>query len=150
MLSLIPWDTMIWDAVKMLIAYMLALPIGWDREKEERSAGIRTFPIVAVASCGLSIVGTSIPDATPESFSRILQGLITGIGFVGGGAILRDQSGVQGTATAASVWCIGIVGAATGFGMYHIAIVLSAINFVTLRYLVSLKKEIKSDSQPPN
>ncbi|MBI3679035.1 MAG: MgtC/SapB family protein [Acidobacteria bacterium] len=83
------------------IAYALAFPIGWNREHEERSAGIRTFPIVAVASCGLAMVATGIPGATPESYSRVLQGLITGIGFVGGGAILREKAGVHGTATAA-------------------------------------------------
>ncbi len=127
------------DLVQLGAAYLMALPIGWEREREAHTAGIRTFPIVAVASCALAMVGTSIPGSTPESNSRILQGLVTGIGFVGGGAILRSRSGVIGTATAASVWSIGIVGAAVGFGMYHIAIVLSIINFLTLRLLAPLR-----------
>ncbi|MBL8173114.1 MAG: MgtC/SapB family protein [Bryobacterales bacterium] len=138
-------DTFAPDALKLALAYALAFPIGWDREKEERTAGVRTFPIVAVASCGLALVGKSIPGATPDAYSRILQGLITGIGFVGGGAILRDRGSVHGTATAASIWGIGIAGAAVGFGMYHIAIILSLITLLTLRFLQPLKKELREE-----
>jgi putative Mg2+ transporter-C (MgtC) family protein len=129
------------DLLNLAVAYLIALPIGWNREQEERSAGIRTFPIVAVASCGLALVGENIPGASGDSYSRILQGLITGIGFIGGGAILRDKGHVQGTATAASVWNVGIAGAAVGFDMYHIGIVLGVINWLTLKLLVPLKKE---------
>ena len=129
------------DLVHLLIAYVLAFPIGWDREREERSAGIRTFPIVAVGCCGLALVGTNLAGATPDSYSRILQGLVTGIGFVGGGAIMKDRGGVRGTATAASIFNIGIVGAAVGFGLYHIAATLSIINYFTLRFLIPFKKD---------
>ena len=132
------------DLVHLGVAYLLALPIGWDREREDRSAGIRTFPIVAIGSCGLAMVGTNLLGATPDAYSRILQGLVTGIGFVGGGAILKDRGNVSGTATAASIWNIGIVGAAVGFGMYHIAIALAVVNYLTLRFMVPLKKEAQS------
>lgn len=138
-------DTFVPDAMKLALAYLLAFPIGWDREKEERTAGVRTFPIVAVASCGLALVGKNIPGATPDAYSRILQGLITGIGFIGGGAILRDRASVHGTATAASIWGIGIVGAAVGFGMYHVAIILALVTLLTLRLLQPLKKELRDE-----
>lgn len=137
------WNTFLPDALKLMLAYALAFPIGWDREKEERTAGVRTFPIVGVASCGLVLVGMSIPGATPDAYSRIVQGLITGIGFVGGGAILRERGSVHGTATAASIWSIGIVGAAVGFGMYHIAIVLTVVMLLTLRFLQPLRKGLR-------
>ena len=71
-----------------------------------------------------------------------MQGLITGIGFIGGGAILRSERGVHGTATAASVWTVGVIGAAAGFGLYDIAAVLGVTNFITLRLLYPLKKAI--------
>jgi putative Mg2+ transporter-C (MgtC) family protein len=127
------------DLGRLGVAYALSLPIAWDREREGHSAGLRTFPIVAAASCGLAMIGTSFSGASPDAYSRILQGLVTGIGFIGGGAILRDRGSVSGTATAASVWCVGIVGAAVGFGMYHIAVVLSLVDFLTLRFLLRLK-----------
>ena len=129
------------DMFHLLIAYVLALPIGWDREREEHTAGIRTFPIVAIGSCGLAMVGTNFVGVSPDAYSRILQGLVTGIGFIGGGAIMRDRSGVHGTATAASIFNIGIVGLAVGFGIYHIAAVLSLVNYLTLRFLLPLKKQ---------
>jgi putative Mg2+ transporter-C (MgtC) family protein len=135
------WTQTGFDLLYLAIAYLLAFPIGWDRETEEKSAGIRTFPIVAVASCGIAMVAMRFAGATADSASRVLQGLITGIGFIGGGAILKQQNEVSGTATAASVWNTGVVGAAVGFGLIHIAIVLALINLLTLRLLRSLKQE---------
>ena len=135
------WSQVLSHIVDMIIAYVLVLPIGWDREHNERSAGIRTFPLVAVASCGLVLVALSATGTNPADQSRILQGLITGIGFIGGGAILKTGSTVHGTATAASIWNVGVAGAAVGYGLYDIAALLSAINFLTLRLLRPLKQE---------
>ena len=72
---------------------------------------------------------------------------MTGIGFVGGGAILRAKHSVSGTATAASVWNVGILGAAVGFGYWHIAVVLSVVNFLTLQYLTPFKRDIKLEAE---
>src|SRR5512133_1926661 len=104
-----PLPPVVSDVVDLLIAYVLAVPIGWNREREDRSAGIRTFPIVAIASCALTLIAMGLKGSTPDAASRIMQGLVTGIGFIGGGAILKDRGSVSGTATAASVWNIGIV-----------------------------------------
>ena len=127
----------------LVSGHVLALPLAWDREKEARSAGLRTFPLVAVASCGYMLVATSILGANSESMSRIIAGLVTGIGFIGGGAILKDRGSVHGTATAASIWNTGAIGAAVAFRRYEIAIVLSLINFATLRLLTPLKQRLK-------
>lgn len=126
-------------------AYVLAMPIAWEREQNARSAGLRTFPLVAVASCGYILLATSVFGGDPESSSRVLQGLMTGIGFIGGGAILKYGTSVQGTATAASVWNTGAIGAAVAFHRYEIAIVLSVINFLTLRLLAEIKEQNSSD-----
>jgi len=136
---LMSWQAITTDVIHLGLAYLLALPIGWDREQEDHTAGIRTFPIVAVATCGIVLVATAMPGSTFDSQSRILQGLITGIGFIGGGAILRDRGSVTGTATAASIFNIAIVGCAVGFGLYHIAIVLTIINLITLKVLKPLR-----------
>jgi putative Mg2+ transporter-C (MgtC) family protein len=73
-------------------AYALALPIGWDRERAGRSAGLRTFPLVAVASCGFVQATERLLATSPEATARIVEGLITGIGFIGGGAILTKAA----------------------------------------------------------
>lgn len=126
-------------------AFVLALPIAWDREREIRGAGLRTFPLVAVASCGYVMVGISVLGDTGEH-ARILYGLMTGIGFIGGGAILKQKKAVIGTATAASIWNTGAIGAAVAWDRFEIAIVLSLLNFVTLVYGKSVKRQVKKQS----
>lgn len=134
----IDWSMVLTNLMHLGVAYTLALPVALDREKESRSAGLRTFPLVAVAACGYMLVGISVLDST-EAESRVLQGLMTGIGFIGGGAILKQKSSVSGTATAASIWNMGLIGIAVAFGRYEIAMLMSAINAVTLKFVGALK-----------
>jgi putative Mg2+ transporter-C (MgtC) family protein len=126
-------------------AYALALPIGWDRERQERSAGLRTFPLVALASCGFVQAAEQYMANSPDAMARIIQGVITGIGFIGGGAILKQGSMVKGTATAASLWATGAVGAAVGLGSYDVAVVIAAFTFVTLRVVTPLENSVLLD-----
>ncbi len=128
--------------IALTIAYLLALPVGWNREKEERSAGLRTFPLVAVAACGFVQAAESLTVGEPEAMARIIEGIITGMGFIGGGAILRLKDSVKGTATAASLWTTGAMGTAVGLGSYDVAIVLSLITLLTLWVLSPLKSEL--------
>jgi putative Mg2+ transporter-C (MgtC) family protein len=131
---------------RIAITYALTLLIGWDREKEAHSAGVRTFPIVGMASCGYLLILGSHPDSGDQS--RLLQGLITGIGFVGGGAILKEGPTVKGTATAASIWNAGVIGASVAVGRYEVAVVLALLNLFTLRALLPLKLWLDSKGKP--
>jgi putative Mg2+ transporter-C (MgtC) family protein len=137
------WETLSMTAVqaeRLVMSFLLALPIGWDREIEERTAGLRTFPLVSVGSCGLMLLASAMGNGSADVNSRVLQGLVTGIGFVGGGAILKSEKSVHGTATAASIWNMAVVGTATAMGLYGIAGVLVVINFICLRVLLPVKK----------
>jgi putative Mg2+ transporter-C (MgtC) family protein len=133
------------NLASIAVAFVLALPIGWEREQAERSAGLRTFPLVAMASCGYILLASRVLGEHPEGLARVLEGLMTGIGFIGGGAILKSDLSVRGTATAASVWNTGAIGAAVAFDRYEIAIVLAAVNFAALRWLAALKHEGATD-----
>jgi putative Mg2+ transporter-C (MgtC) family protein len=128
--------------VALVVAYLLAVPIGWNREQEERSAGLRTFPLVAVASCGFVQAAESLAAGSPEAMARIIEGLITGMGFIGGGAILRQSESVKGTATAASLWVTGAVGAAVGLGSYDVAVMLAVATVATLWLMEPLKRTL--------
>jgi putative Mg2+ transporter-C (MgtC) family protein len=128
-------------AAALAFAYVLALPIGWDREHNERSAGLRTFPLVAVASCGFVQATEGITGNSPEAQARIIEGLITGIRFIGGGAIIKQAGAVQGTATAAGLWATGAVGAAVGLGSYDVAIVVTLFTIFTFRVLSPVKQQ---------
>ena len=98
----IDWQLVLNHASHLIFAYLLALPIGWDRKHSKRQFGLRTFPLVAVMTCGFMLVGMSVIEST-DGEARVIQGIITGIGFIGGGAILKDQDKVAGTASAASI-----------------------------------------------
>jgi putative Mg2+ transporter-C (MgtC) family protein len=129
------------DLSAIAIAVLLALPLGWERERSERSAGLRTFPLVAMASCGYMLIAGRAFAGHPEANARVLEGLITGMGFIGGGAILKGEGSVRGTATAASLWNTGAMGASVAFDRYEIAVLLSVVNFAALRWLGRFKDE---------
>jgi putative Mg2+ transporter-C (MgtC) family protein len=135
--------------VALLTAYLLALPIGWNREKEERSAGLRTFPLVAVATCGFIQASEGLVHNSPEAMARIIEGLITGMGFIGGGAILKVKESVRGTATAASLWVTGAIGISVGVGRIDVALMLTITAFVTLTLLSPLKRVVDSEPEEP-
>lgn len=137
------WHLYLSHLADMAVAFCLALPTGWERERGARSAGLRTFPLVAVASCGFVIIGVDIGGDNPDALARVLYGLMTGIGFIGGGAILKSDGDVHGTATAASIWNTGAIGAAVGFGRYEVAIALALLNFLILRVFRPLKRELR-------
>ncbi len=129
----------------LVVAYILALPIAWDRERNERSAGLRTFPLVAIAACGFIQAAETVTKENAEATARIVEGLINGVGFIGGGAILVGKASIRGTATAASLWATGAIGAAVGLGAYETAVVLSIATFATLRIMTNFKVEEKAD-----
>ena len=132
------------DMGKILIAYLLTLQLGVLREKEAHSVGLRTFPIVAMASCGYILVTKT--GTSSDAFTRVLQGLIAGIGFIGGGAILKEGPNVRGTSTAASIWNTGVIGASVALDRWEIAITLTIVNMLTLRFMKPWKDAI--DGQP--
>lgn len=138
--------------ISMVGAYLLALPIGWEREKQTRLAGLRTFPITAVGSCAFVLAASEFVAGSPDAQARIAQGLITGVGFIGGGAILKGKSTVRGTATAASLWSTGALGLAAAYQRWDIASVISLFVFLTLRVITPLEKNIKGsdpEREPP-
>ena len=127
--------------IALAAAYILAVPIGWNREQEERSAGIRTFPLVAVASCGFVQAVEGLTADDPAAMARVLEGVIAGVGFLGGGAILQQRRSVKGTATAASLWVTGAIGVSAGLGSFDVAVVLAIFTMATLWFMRPLKPD---------
>lgn len=138
MLPDIDWNTVLTHLYQLGAAYIVALPVAFNRERQARSAGLRTFPLVSIAACGYMITGIQVLDTT-DAESRVLYAIVAGMGFIGGGAILKGKGGVTGTATAASLWNTGAIGIAVAFHRYEIAIVLSLLNFLTLQFVTHLK-----------
>jgi putative Mg2+ transporter-C (MgtC) family protein len=136
------------QAVKLLLAYAFCFPMAWDREQRNRSLGLRTFPLIAVASCAFVLVGHSEGGLAgePQAMSRVMQGIIAGVGFLGGGAIVKQGMTVHGAATAAAVWLTAALGVAVADGEVGVAAALGAIGFATLRWLGPLKRAAVSSS----
>lgn len=132
------WQIVLQSLMQLGLAYLFALPVAWDRENESRSAGLRTFPLVSIAACGYMLVGIQVLNSTGAE-ARVIQAVITGMGFIGGGAILKNKNSVIGTATAASLWMTGAIGVAVAFMRLEIAAVLSVLNYLTLRFVTPLK-----------
>jgi putative Mg2+ transporter-C (MgtC) family protein len=122
----------------MLGAFALAIPIGWEREKRDRSMGLRTVPLIAVASCAFLVIAQQMSPGREGEWNRALEGVATGVGFLGAGAIVKHGLTVHGTATAASVWMTAALGAAAALGLWGVAITMSVLGLATLRLLSSI------------
>ncbi len=135
------WHTGWHDIWRLLLAYLLAVPAGLYREQQTHSLGLRTFPLTAVAACGYVLLATGEHmDAAAQS--RIIQGLVAGIGFIGGGAILKTGRNIHGTATAASIWNTGALGAAVALDRFYMAGLLAILNVIALAVLLPLKQRL--------
>lgn len=140
-------EPLVRDAALVLVAFALALPIAWERGRGRHSVGFRTLPVVAMAACGFALIGQADWAGNEEAQARVLQGVITGIGFIGGGAILKHGPDVRGLVTAATIWNAGAIGAAVGFGRINIAVVLSLINLLSLALLTPLRSNMAEEDQ---
>jgi len=138
--------------LRLAIAFLLALPIGWERERNARTLGLRTFPLVALASAAYLTIAEEVFVTDVNAQARVLQGLMMGIGFIGGGAILRGRNddAVHGTATAAGVWATGALGASVAYGRLDIAIIISFLTFATFRWITPLKEAVERRAGIPS
>ena len=136
------WAQGLDDIVKLFIAYLLALPVGLYREKEAHSVGVRTFPVVAMASCAYVLLASHDGSVNIDAQSRIVQGVVAGIGFIGGGAILKSENRVHGVAAAASIWNFGVVGASVAQNRFLLAAMLAGLNLFSLRVLLPVKARL--------
>ncbi|MBV34613.1 MAG: magnesium transporter MgtC [Rickettsiales bacterium] len=143
----IDWNVVLNHLITMVVAYILAFPIAWNRESETKSAGIRTFPLVSIASCGFVLIAMDIFSGDAGAQARILEGVVTGIGFIGGGAILKNGSSVTGLATAASLWGTAAIGIAVATHRLEIAILLCIVTFTTLQVMAKVKKKVPENEE---
>ena len=139
-------------ALRLGLAVLLAAVIGLDRERLERSAGLRTHMLTASAAALFTILTFEIharlmalPERANADPIRIIEAVTAGVAFLAGGAILRGRESVQGLTTGAGMWLAGAIGVACGAGFYSIAVmatVLAVFILVIVRWL-----EIKSNPE---
>jgi putative Mg2+ transporter-C (MgtC) family protein len=117
--------------MKFTLAMFLGGILGWQRERAGKSAGPRTYGLVAAGSCLFTIMSLY---AFGNEFGRIAANIVTGIGFLGAGMILHKDSKVEGLTTAAGMWIVAAIGMAVGVGYYFLAIFSTIIIFIALFY----------------
>lgn len=142
MMSFVSHDQHALDTVVAIVAaYLFALPLALERKAMGAAhVGWRTLPLVSVATCAYLLIGRYLHERgifDADGQARALRAMMTGIGFIGGGAILKGAThvkGVAGVTTAASVWTTGAIGASIAHGYYTVAVVLA----VTSLFVVTI------------
>jgi len=122
--------------IRLLIAAVLGGLVGLEREHRGTAAGLRTLMLVSVGASLITLTALQ----TAENPALMTGGIITGIGFLGAGAILRDKEGVHGTTTAASIWVTAMIGMAVGYGYYLDAAITTIIVLAVLIVLYQYEK----------
>jgi putative Mg2+ transporter-C (MgtC) family protein len=141
--------------LRLMTAVVLAFVIGLDREFRNKPFGLRTFMLVSLGAAAFSLVIMELTQSIgPESHiamdpSRVAEGIIGGIGFLGAGAIIQSGRGVVGATTGASIWVVGGIGMACGFGFYAHAAITTAIAAVVLTILGLIEKRVFNRSVQP-
>lgn len=139
--------------MRLVCAMAVGMIIGTEREYTNRPAGLRTHILVALGACVVTITGQLIFQqyqalgASPDP-ARLSAQVITGVGFLGAGTILREGSNVKGLTTAASLWAVACLGIAAGFGFYSAAIAGMVFIFITLTILEFFQHKFLGAHEP--
>ena len=124
---------------RLLLAALLGAILGFERELRQKSAGLRTNTLIAIGSALFTLMSYELADAAGADPSRVAAQIVTGIGFLGAGAIMRTDSGIYGLTTAATIWVNAAVGVAAGGGEYHLAFIATGITLGVLLLLHPLE-----------
>lgn len=138
------WQLEFLFVTRVAVATVLGAFIGLEREMHRRPAGLRTYAAVSMGACMFALISQHIPGVVDPS--RMAANIVTGVGFLGAGMILRDGDRTHGLTTAATVWATAAVGAAVGFGMYVLGSLgaLSTLALLALHHLPWLKRPDRS------
>ncbi len=135
---------------RLILATILGGVVGFERERHEKAAGFRTHILVCIGSCLIMLTSMHMFDVYKDTATldpaRIAAGVVTGIGFLGAGTIIRFGATVRGLTTAASLWTIAGVGLAVGSGFYWAAVITSAIIWICLYLLTKVEAKISRKS----
>jgi putative Mg2+ transporter-C (MgtC) family protein len=118
-------------ALQLGLAFLLALPLGWEREQRSRSAGLRTYPLLAVGVCSFLLVPQRVAGGPGEQ-ANVFFGVLSGIAFMASGAIVKSPQHAGGVSTAVSVWVTGAIGAGVAYGAPLTSAALSLASAFTL------------------
>jgi putative Mg2+ transporter-C (MgtC) family protein len=132
---------------RLLLAALLGALLGFEREWRQKFAGLRTNILIAIGSALFTIMSIDLSSAAGGDPTRIAAQIVTGIGFLGAGAIMRTGGNIRGLTTAAMIWVNAAIGVAAGGGEYHVAIITTAVTLFVLILLNPLERWIDRRSR---
>jgi putative Mg2+ transporter-C (MgtC) family protein len=130
--------------IRLLIAVLIGMIVGAEREYRNKDAGLRTVTLICIGSCLFTLMSITL---TSDTHDRIASNIVTGIGFLGGGVIFKSEIGVNGLTTAATIWMTAALGMTVGSGNIHVAWLGTAIVLVVLFLFTLLEKIIGKTNQ---
>jgi putative Mg2+ transporter-C (MgtC) family protein len=135
---------MVWpdDLISVLLATVLGAAIGAEREISGKAAGLRTNVLICLGAAVFTIMSEHIVKGSDGSVARVAAQIVTGVGFLGAGAIIQDRAGVHGLTTAATIWLVASIGMACGAHFYDLAAISTLIAMVVLIVLGKLAKPL--------
>jgi len=120
---------------RLCLAALLGGVLGLEREWRHKSAGLRTNILIAIGAAVFTLMSIELADARSADPGRVAAQIVTGVGFLGAGAIMRTNAGIQGLTTAATIWVNAAVGVAAGGGEYHLAFIATGVTLAVLLVL---------------
>ncbi len=137
-------------AFSIILAALLGGLIGYERENVKSAAGLRTHVLVCIGSCIVQLISVSYYIKNPGSGNdpfRMAAQVVSGIGFIGAGTIMKDENRITGLTTAASLWIVACIGIAIASSEYLIAIFSTFVVYVTLKWLFKLEHYVKDANE---
>ncbi len=138
--------------MRLLAAAMLAAILGLDREIKDKPLGLRTNMLVSIGACSFGLIVMDLAElfASRDDLgkidpARVIEGIVGGIGFLGTGAIIQSRGEVVGATTGATIWVVGAIGLACGFGLYMHAALVAVIAFLVLTVLGMITRGLGKD-----
>jgi putative Mg2+ transporter-C (MgtC) family protein len=136
--------------IGVLLATVFGGIIGLERQLSGKAAGLRTNVLICLGAAVFTIISKQMAAETGDSITRIAAQIVTGVGFIGAGAIIQDRGGVHGLTTAATIWLVSSIGTACGAGLYALALVTTLIAVVVLRAFIKVDKSLEHFAKKPN
>jgi len=131
------------DMIGIILAVVFGAAIGLEREISGKAAGLRTNVLICLGAAVFTIISKEMAAGLENSPTRIAAQIVTGVGFLGAGAIIRDRGGIHGLTTAATIWLVASIGTACGAGFYTLAVVSTLIAIIILIGLAKLEKPLR-------
>ena len=132
-----------YDTLAIGLAVLFGAAIGLEREISAKAAGLRTNVLICLGAAVFTIISKQMAAGTDASITRIAAQVVTGVGFLGAGAIIVDRGGVYGLTTAATIWLVASIGVACGAHLYALAALATFIALIVLLGLAQLEKPLQ-------